>query len=527
MPLVEGAVLYEPDVPCVAPDGCVLATDVYRPAAGGRHPAVLQRTPYDKRQYPLTWPLLDPRKLAAAGYVVAIQDVRGRFASEGDFVPYLNEAEDGIAAIEWLSGQPYCDGSVGMYGMSYMGGVQWLAAQRRPPALRALAPATAPFDFQADHFRRGGALAVGLLLTFVLGVIAPNRVLRRGGDKFLELVDDMDRLTELARRPVEAVERHDPLLAAWMERVIAGEGVPERPASAGVPALQIAGWHDVLLQPDLDRFADMRTAAATREARERTRLVVGPWAHAAFLNGVGEVDFGVRSSGAALDLRGDLTDLHRRWFDAQLRGASQDDEPPVKVFVMGANRWRDLDGWPPDVTTRRLHLHSGGGLAERAPEPSEPSAFALDRDDPVPTLGGAILLPAGYLRGPVEQSLRERRPDVLTFTSEPLEAPLLVIGRVTLEAWVDAAGDLVARLCDVDPGGRSFNVVDGIFRVTEPGRAEVDLWSTAHRFEPGHRLRLQVCASDFPRYDLGAGGPNAVYHAPDRPSALLLPVGRE
>jgi predicted acyl esterase len=236
---VGGVVLYEPDVTCLAPDGAALATDIYRPAGGGRHPAVLQRTPYDKRQYPLTWPLLDPRKLAAAGYVVAIQDVRGRFASEGDFVPYLNEAADGAAAIEWLARQPYCDGTVGMYGMSYMGGVQWLAAHRRPPALRAIAPATSPFDFEADHIRRGGALALGLLLTFVLAVIAPNRVLRRGGHGFIELVDDIDRLAELARRPVAAVRRHDPELAAWMQRAIDGDGVPERPPSPGVPALQV------------------------------------------------------------------------------------------------------------------------------------------------------------------------------------------------------------------------------------------------------------------------------------------------
>src|SRR3954470_22882657 len=232
MPAV--AVLYEPDQPCPAADGTVLATDVYRPADGGRHPAVLQRTPYDKRQYPLTWPLLDPRKLAAAGYVVAIQDVRGRFASDGDFLPYRHEAQDGAAAVAWLSRQPYCDGAVGMYGMSYMGGAQWLPAARRPPALRALAPATAPFDFQTDHFRRGGALQAGLLLTFLLGAVAPNRVLRRGGDGFLALVEDIDRLPELARDPVAAVARHAPPLGAWLAEVIAGTGAPERPAGAAI-----------------------------------------------------------------------------------------------------------------------------------------------------------------------------------------------------------------------------------------------------------------------------------------------------
>ena len=564
------AVLYEPGLACPAPDGAVLATDVYRPAAGGRHPAVLQRTPYDKRQYPLTWPLLDPRKLAAAGYVVAIQDVRGRFASEGEFVPYRHEAADGAAAVQWLGERPYCDGTVGMYGMSYMGGVQWLAAALQPTALRALAPATAPFDWHADHFHRGGALSLGLLLTFLLAVIAPNRVMRRGPaadlpQRLAALIDDIDRLAELAAElplhPFEPLRRHDPELAAWLGSVMSGDAaaVPARPPSAAVtaPALQIAGWHDTLLQPDLDRFAEMRAEAGSEEARARTRLVVGPWAHAAFANGVGELDFGVRSAGAALDLGGDLTDLHRRWFDARLRGTDRsiDDEPPVRAFVMGENRWRDLDDWPPPGTAlRRLHLHGGRALSEQPPEPAGPSAFALDPDHPVPTHGGQILMPAGYLRGPVDQAFRERHRDVLLFTGAPLGSPLLVLGRVTLEAWVateTADSDLVARLCDVHPDGRSFNVVDGILRLRcreapgpdrpmrpgEPVRVTVDLWSTAHRFEAGHRLRLQVCASDFPRYDRcpGTGESsatatgvlpqrNVVFHAPDRPSALLLPV---
>ena len=577
MSATGGAVLYESDVPCPAADGTVLATDLYRPAGGGRHPAVLQRTPYDKRQYPLTWPLLDPRKLAAAGYLVAIQDVRGRFGSEGTFVPYLGEAADGEAAVRWLSEHPACDGTVGMYGMSYMAGVQWLAAGTGVPALRAIAPATAPFDFHSDHFYRGGALALGLLLTFLLAVIEPNRLARRplGPElpgRLAELIDDIDRLDELAAAlpliPFEPLEKHDAELAAWLASVVEmdarpgpGSGTPlparTRSDAVAVPALQIAGWHDVLLQADLDRFAEQRATAATEEARRRSRRVVGPWAHAAFLNGVGEVDFGVRASGAALDLRGDLTDLHRRWFDARLRGSDRsiDEEPPVRIFVMGENRWRDLEAWPPSNTAeRRMHLHAGGGLAERAPGPGAPSPFALDPENPVRTRGGAVLLPAGYLRGPVEQALRERHPDVRLFTSDPLERPLLVLGRVTLEAWVATStpdSDVVARLCDVNPDGRSYNVVDGILRLRfreslatprpmvpgTPVRISVDLWSTAHRFAAGHRLRLQVCASDFPRFDRcpGTGESsfaatriepqrNVVLHDAEHPSALLLPV---
>ena len=570
-----GAVLYEPDVPCPAADGTLLATDVYRPADGGRHPAVLQRTPYDKRQYPLTWPLLDPRKLVAAGYVVAIQDVRGRFASGGDFLPYVHEADDGASAVAWLADQPWCDGNVGMYGLSYMGGVQWLAAERRPPALRAIAPATAPFHFHRDHFYRGGALALGLLLTFSLAVIEPGRLLRRGPAagllaRLADLVDDIDRFDELAAAvplvPFAPLADRDPELGAWLAGVVEEEVPGSGPGLLGpgppserieVPALQIAGWHDALLQPDLDRFVDLRAHAATDAARHQTRLVVGPWAHGAFLNGVGEVDFGVRASGAALDLRGDLTDLHRRWFDARLRDGERsiDEEPPVRVFVMGLNRWRDLDAWPPTGTeVRRVHLHAGGTLGEHEPRPGEPSAFALDPERPVRTRGGSVILPLGYARGPVEQSLREAHPDVLLFTSEPLERDLLVLGRVELQAWVATTtpdSDLVARLCDVHADGRSFNVVDGILRLRfreslgaprpmpagEPVAVTVDLWSTAHRFAAGHRLRLQVSASDFPRYDRcpGTGESsfsasrilpqrNRLFHAPEHPSALLLEV---
>lgn len=571
----SGAVLYEPDVPCPMPDGTILATDLYRPADDGRHPAVLQRTPYDKRQYPLTWPLLDPRKLAAAGYVVAIQDVRGRFGSGGEFVPYLDEAADGEATVRWLSRRPECDGTVGMYGMSYMGGVQWLAAATGAPALRAIAPATAPFDFDADHFHRDGALALGLLLTFLLAVIEPNRLARRPGGsapaaRIAELIDDVDRFDELAAAlplvPFEPLQRRDPELAEWLAKVVEHDAgptprwpLPARPRSdaVSVPALHIAGWHDVLLQADLDRFAEMREAGGTEEAQGRSRLAVGSWAHAAFLNGVGEVDFGVRASGAALDLRGDLSDLHRRWFDARLGAGdlSIDDEPPVSIFVMGENRWHDLDAWPPAGTAeRRVHLHGGGVLADRAPGAEAPSPFALDPGNPVRTHGGAVLLPAGYLRGPVEQSVRERHPDVLLFASDPLERPLLVVGRVLLDAWVATStpdSDIVARLCDVHPDGRSYNVVDGILRLrfregpAAPRpmatdtlvRVSVDLWSTAHRFAAGHRLRLQVCASDFPRYDRcpGTGESsftatrilpqrNVLLHDREHPSALILPV---
>jgi putative CocE/NonD family hydrolase len=329
-----------------------------------------------------------------------------------------------------------------------------------------------------------------------------------------------------------------------------------------VPALIFAGWYDLFLQPNLDLYTALKDAAATDQARQLTRLIVGPWSHGTPNSTVGELDMGFRASPLLLDLRENLTRLQQRWFDARLLGKATriDEEPPVRIFVMGVNRWRDEQEWPPGGRVEQhWHLQSGGGgeagrLGLAAPADSEPAAFHLDPEDPVPTWGGALLMAGKYLRGPVDQTRTESRPDVLLFTSEPLLDPLQVIGRITLVAWVAAKTadtDLVGRLCDVHPNGRSYNIADGILRLRfrdgldrarllTPGevyRVEVDLWSTAHVFLAGHRLRLQVCASDFPRYDRNPGTGqtsadvdrilpqrNLLFHDPERPSHLVLPV---
>jgi putative CocE/NonD family hydrolase len=304
----------------------------------------------------------------------------------------------------------------------------------------------------------------------------------------------------------------------------------------------------------------MKEVAPAEEARRLTRLIVGPWSHGTPSSTVGELDMGFRASPLLLDLKENLTALQQRWFDARLRGKATgiDEEPPVRIFVMGLNRWRDEAEWPPRrALEQHWHLHAGaagGGLDLAAAPESEPSSFRLDPDDPVPTWGGALLMAGKYLRGPVDQARTEARQDVLLFTSQPLSEPLQVIGRVTLVAWIAAKtadSDIVARLCDVHPDGRSYNLVDGILRLRfrdglhhekllTPGevyRVEVDLWSTAHVFMAGHRLRLQVCASDFPRYDRNPGTgqtsaevdrvlpqSNLLFHDPGHPSHLVLPV---
>ena len=325
-----------------------------------------------------------------------------------------------------------------------------------------------------------------------------------------------------------------------------------------VPALLFAGWHDCFIQADLDLFAALKERAATEEARRLTRLVVGPWSHGMSGAAVGEENFGMRASSLLLDMKENITRLHKRWFDARMLGKDTgiDAEPAVKAFVMGENRWRSFDAWPPPGTSEQAwYPVAGGGLSQAPPAAdAEPSVFCLDPDDPVPTRGGGLLMGAQYIRGPVDQLRNEQRDDVLVFTSEPLTEALTVIGRVTLTAWVAADTvdtDVVAKLCDVHPDGRSLNVVDGILRLArrdggaEPGlltpgevyEVEVDLWSTAHVFKTGHRLRLDVAAADFPRYDRNTGSGiltadatevlpqrNLLFHDPEHPSRLRLPV---
>jgi putative CocE/NonD family hydrolase len=392
-----------------------------------------------------------------------------------------------------------------------------------------------------------------------------------------------ERVSHLPLVPFPPIDERAGGLSPLFDRTVRGEFLPPQQrvdvADIAAPALVMAGWYDVFLQHDLEQFTTLRGRGNTEEARALSRLVVGPWSHGTFLMPVGELDYGLRASALLIDLRESLSELQRRWFDARLKGARNgiDDEPRVKVFVMGVNRWAEEDEWPPRrVRPDRWYLRasegddsgpasetgaSGAGRGKRGslspqapPGGAEPSAFALDPDNPVRTRGGTLLMSAHHIKGPRDQRRTEEHPDVLLFTSERLGAPLELRGRVRLHCWVAAAtpdSDVVARLCDVHPDGTSYNIVDGVLRLRyrelpasprpmppgEPVRVEVDLWSTAHVFLPGHRLRLHVCASDFPRYDRCPGDGrtsaevdrvlpqrNLLFHEAERPSHLELPV---
>ncbi|UGS37063.1 Cocaine esterase [Capillimicrobium parvum] len=529
-------------------DGCMLRANVFRPDGDGRHPVLVFRTPYDKNFAQITFMTMDSFRAVEAGYVVVQQDVRGRFASEGDVhAPFVDEFADGHDTVEWAARQPWSNGAVGVYGTSYHGFTAWAAAVEAPPALRTIAPSQAP---NATHrvFWRGGAFQLGMHANWSVRVIGPNALLRAEaksdpGERmaaFADLVEHMDDFATMASalppRSLPAGRPDDPFLPYIydvFEHRARGDdfhrqrSIEGRHAQIGVPALIIAGWHDPLLESDLAHFTAMRANAATPQAREHTRLVVGPWVHGAGLHmsAATEVDFGTRASGLAMDLREDLTTLHLRWFDRWLKGAPAEDEAPVRIFVMGRNRWQDETEWPPArAVATRWHLHSDAGLSPRAPDSgARARTYVHDPADPVPTIGGATLLPLDHRRGSASQADLLTRPDVLVFTSEVLDQALEVIGRVRAELWAATSArdaDWVIKLCDVHPDGRTFNVCDGIVRASlrdsswaaprpiqpyEPVRYEIDLLSTAMVFDAGHRLCVLVMSSDFPRYDRNPG----------------------
>jgi putative CocE/NonD family hydrolase len=555
----------ERDVEVPLPDGTILRADLWRPADGRPCPVLLQRTPYDKSFALVVQGGLDPARAAAAGYAVVVQDVRGRYASGGDWDPFVNEAADGAATVAWVAAQPFCDGRVAMYGGSYVGATQLLAATQQPPALRAMLPHVTAADYHDGWTYEGGAFQLGLALGWARNLAAGE--LERRKDRGEDVAELEERLEDELADPWRGYSRlplvDQPLLAElapyylrWLEHPSRDAfwqriSVRDRFADIRVPALHLGGWHDVFLEGTLANYVGLHAVGHAPQ-----HLVVGPWPHGGWGDAVGEVIYGARASRYALD----PTDLHLSYFDGALRGID-DERPPVRLFVMGANRWRDEDDWPlARARTRRLHLRADERLTWEPPASDEQSReYVYDPTDPVPTLGGRTLMPgheASIALGPRDQRPVEDRADVLVYTTEPLDRPVEVTGVVSLVLHAASSApdtDFTAKLVDVHPDGRALNVVDSIVRaryrdgleerrLLEPGRPEryaIALGATSLVFAAGHRIRLEVASSNFPRFDRNpnTGGDPAhaseshmrtahqrVFHDAARASYLELPI---
>ena len=536
-------------------DGVRLSADIYRPRGAPPVPAVLIRTPYSNNNQRL---IEQGRRLAASGYACVIQDCRGRWDSDGEFYP-LREAEDGYDTQEWVGLQPWCNGKLGTVGASYLGIVQWTAAPLRSSHLACMAPRVMGPDFHGSIAYPGGAFQLGVLLTWGM----------RTNARTAQSIDYHNWTEAFHTLPVAALDevagRHVQFWRDWVSHpdrddYWRGFADPEPYAEIAAPAYLMGGWYDVFANDTLRGFAGMRRHGRTDAAR-RSRLIVGPWAHAlSESTRVGDVDFGPQSLW-------DLDAEEQRWLDYWLKGESNGiaDEPPMKLFIMGAGEWRDEWEWPLTRTEwRTAYLDSGGDantlrgdgrLAFAAPREEAADHFVYDPRYPVQTVGGNnCCSPEIVPWGPYDQRGVEMRPDVLCYTSEPMAEDLEVTGPVELFLYAATDGpdtDWTAKLVDVSPTGYARNLCDGIVRaryrqgmtataLAEPGATyeyRIEVGVTGNLFRAGHRIRLEVASSNFPRFDRNPNTGNefgvdrelrtarqTVYHGPRHPSHLRLPV---
>ncbi|MGC5318844.1 CocE/NonD family hydrolase [Micromonospora arida] len=532
-PIRSGSVRVTRDIPVRTRDGVVLRTDHYAPAVRGA-PTVLIRTPYGRGGPPR----LLGRLLAARGRHAVIQSCRGTDGSGGTFAPLVHERDDGADTLDWLRRQPWWSGQLGMFGVSYQGFAQWALAADAGEELRAMV-AVVTASATRDSTYAGESFALDTVLTWAellhaqtVPWLARQWELKRGQPRLAAALEhlpltDADRVATGVTIPFfqEWLRHHTPQAAYWRTRVFA-----DQVAKVQAPVVMVTGWHDIFLPAQLDDHAVLRAAGTP------LRLVIGPWTH-------GSPGLFVAA------LREGLA-----WLDEHLPAAPRSPvpagpaRPPVRIHVSGAGgSWRDLPDWPPPAVETAWYLQPGGELAARPPAASTPDALRYDPADPTPSLGGPLLV--AQRAGPVDNRRVEARPDVLTYTSAPLTAPVEVIGPVRAEIHVHSDLpylDVFVRLCDVDRRGRSWNVCDGLVRVTPERfpadasgalRIPVPLWPTAYRFAAGHRLRVQVSGGAHPRWarNPGTGEPlgtavtlragwRQVLHHPAHPSALLLPI---
>jgi hypothetical protein len=543
-------VVIESAVPVKMRDGLTLVADVYRPAEEGKFPVLLQRTPYNR-----AGGAGGAASMAAQGYVVIIQDTRGRFDSQGEFYPFRHETADGYDTVEWAATLPYSNGRVGMFGGSYVGATQMLAAAGTPPHLTAIFPYVTASEYYDGWTYQSGTLMQWFASSWTSG-LAVDTVRRKAAalsdpkSWVAGLPVDSYRLIQLP-----AVAEVAPYYRDWVAHETDDQywkqwKISDRHSEMNVKALHAGGWHDIFLKGSIKNFEGMR---AKSPAKAGQRLLVGPWAHATTSpeGKIGDVTFGTQ---AVLD----MNDAILRWADFALKDVRNEHATgaPVRLFVMGENVWRDEEEFPLARTVYTNYYLSKGALSTSRPgSGTPPQTYEYDPANPVPTIGGRLCCGNNQLPpGPADQRPNESRPDVLVFSTSPLERAVEVTGwiQVKLHASTSARDtDFTAMLTDVDQSGYSRLLTDGIVRAryrnttsraepVEPGRIyeyTIDLWATSNVFLPGHRIRLAISSSNFPRFarnantgDPVSGGTRMVkasqtiYHDARHPSALVLPV---
>ena len=553
------------NVPTPMRDGTVLRADVYMPTSGGPFPAALSRTPYNKTS------LSDRHEeLARRGYAVVVQDTRGRYASDGIFRPVFgaefDDPKDGYDTVEWVAAQSWSDGKVGTFGYSYPSWTQWQMAPLMPPHLvtmftGGMAPKTTDWEM-------GGVFRPGRALQWMLGGIAPDTQDWLDEPAGPNSPEQFARVAETATRekwlwflpyadlPLEAVGGLREQLRDWLRNQHVDRfGIVGNFSRIDLPVHHRTGWYDRLIAT-ADMFNHMRKEAPSEEARKNQRLLIGPWTHSSdFTRQTGEVDFGSEAESGWVDMAAG-------WYDYWLKGEQNGvmDGPPVKLFVMGENRWRHEEEWPPERAIATDYFFHSPGTANspagdgtlnlQSPGDESPDSYVYDPRDPVMSL----YLASGH-DGPLDSRLNSHRRDILVYQTPPLERDIEVTGYPELTLFLASTAldtDITAKLIDVHPDGFAQNLCYGFQRVRfrnglevpaelmRPGdvyELTVRLLPTSNLFKTGHRIRVDISSSDFPNHDRNhnTGGDDyfdaamvtarqTVFHDSGRSSRISLPV---
>jgi len=552
----------EYDIGTTMSDGTRLSSDIYFPSKNrpGPYPTILYRTPYSNQ----TDYLVERGKyFSQNGYVVVCQDVRGRHDSAGEFIRWKHEFTDGNETINWIGNQEWCDGNVGMAGPSYLGYVQWQAACMKNDFLKCIIPTVMSGDLhEAPHYQ-GGAFQLALNTTWSF----------RTDGKTMQTIDDYDWERLFYHLPIRdipsAAGKNIPDFVEWVDNPDFGDywneiNVINKLEAVKIPCLHIGGWYDLYPQGTLNLFTGMQERGGSKFARENQHVIIGPWVHnASETTTAGDIDFGV-------DSMLDLKEIELSWFDKWLKDIpdSFEQASPVKIFMMGSNEWRNEESWPPKHTTNTpIYLHSNGNsnsasgdglLSFDKPGKETSDRFTYNPMFPVPTKGGGNCCDPHIVNwGAFDQREIEARADILVYTSETLTTEMEISGPIILKLFASTDcrdTDFTAKLVDVFPDGKAINLCDGIIRgryrdstkqqsLLNPGEVyefAIDLYPTSNIFLPGHRIRLDISCSNFPRFDRNPNTGNefgkdcemntanqTIYHEDKFASHLLLPIKRK
>ncbi|HEX4284370.1 MAG TPA: CocE/NonD family hydrolase [Terracidiphilus sp.] len=568
-PQLLSDMVFERGVEMKTRDGVTLRADVYRPGGEGPFPVLLQRTPYNKDNGADF-----ARHAVAHGFMVVVQDVRGRYTSDGEWYTFKHETDDGYDTVEWAAALPHSSGKVGMWGGSYVGATQMLAAIGHPPHLAGICPVVTASNYHENWTYQGGAFEQWFNESWGSG-LAQDTLDHSIHDHSNALAaDTVLPLTQFPMFNIQPIANgtqltHElsPYFLDWLAHPTYDSywrqwSIAENYDKIQVPALTIAAWYDIFQGGSLKNYVGMRDHAGSEAARGQQRLIVILGGHAGFGRKIGDVDFGA-------DAPFDENTVTLDWYDYLFLGKQNqfaDAAHPVRLFVMGKNEWRNEAAWPLTRARQTIYyLHSAGKanssagdgvLAAAKPAKDAADTFTYDPANPVPTVGGPLCCDPTHLpAGPRDQKDVETRADVLVYSTPALEQDLEVTGPVTLNLFAKSSAvdtDFTAKLVDVWPNGFVQNLTEGILRASfrestlgdpkpiAPGQAyeyKIDLWSTSNVFLKGHKIRLEVSSSNFPRFDRNLNNgkraadssdfvkaTNTILHDSEHPSALLLPV---